>query len=556
MRYLLLSVLAVCTATLLVAGGCTDSTAPLITPDPKPLLALDFQDPTCKDIEVNWTFTDVPQVQNLDEFWLPGLGNVTHAFLVHDEARLEIQDADERPVIGRAYLNHLRGNNYLVQLNMPIKGHRDVLHLTAEMSLRRGFTSIELDHEFFVSTSRSRGIFSAAAEAGQVVRVTGRLVTSPGGVATWTIDASLLTCGIPTRGPNDWFKVGKPGKWDGECDGTTCSFWNFPVLDRDSRANKIDEWEWRVDGAEPPISTDQRAVHTFPDLNVRKMYEVTLTLRDTAGYTNPVTQPQWVICDKGKCWQAPDKRPLAEFTYECDGLRCQFTDRSSPSAAIQEWYWQFGDGKESTLQNPEHWFTAEGTYRVSLTVWDADGLWNTTSRDVIATHPDEEEPDPTGPTAAFTFECEGLTCNFTDTSTKGAAVISSWHWDFGDGNTNTTDQDPTHIYDAGGTYTVTLTVTDDEGALDQTSQSVTVIGDITLTAELRTAGPNRFAELTWSGATTSSVDIWRNDVFHTTTSNSGSYSERLPRPATYTYKVCEAGNQTACSNEATVTWPY
>ncbi|MHB1836250.1 MAG: PKD domain-containing protein, partial [Solirubrobacteraceae bacterium] len=69
--------------------------------------------------------------------------------------------------------------------------------------------------------------------------------------------------------------------------------------------------------------------------------------------------------------------------------------------------------------------------------------------------------------------------SFTDTSTDPGGTIASWHWDFGDGATSS-QENPTHTYtDAkGGTYTVTLTVTDSvSGASDTTSQQVTVPAD-------------------------------------------------------------------------------
>jgi hypothetical protein len=81
---------------------------------------------------------------------------------------------------------------------------------------------------------------------------------------------------------------------------------------------------------------------------------------------------------------------------------------------------------------------------------------------------------------------------------------------------------------------------------------ITPPGDFVLQVTKRTAGKNAFADLVWSGATTSSVDIWRNGGKIATTSNSGSYSDRLQTTGTYVYQVCEAGTD-VCSNNAEVT---
>lgn len=82
------------------------------------------------------------------------------------------------------------------------------------------------------------------------------------------------------------------------------------------------------------------------------------------------------------------------------------------------------------------------------------------------------------PTANFTFSTSNLTASFTDTSSDSDGTIASRSWTFGDGGTSTATN-PTRTYAAAGTYNVSLTVTDDDGATGSTTKAVAVSAGIT-----------------------------------------------------------------------------
>src|SRR5207249_2353439 len=112
----------------------------------------------------------------------------------------------------------------------------------------------------------------------------------------------------------------------------------------------------------------------------------------------------------------------------------------------------------STAQNPSHTYSAGGSYTVTLTVTDNQGAPNSVTHSVAPSQPNQP------PTAAFTASCPTLACSFTDQSSDPDGSVTSWQWTFGDGTSGSTAQNPSHTYSAAGSYTVTLTVKDNQNA--------------------------------------------------------------------------------------------
>lgn len=98
-------------------------------------------------------------------------------------------------------------------------------------------------------------------------------------------------------------------------------------------------------------------------------------------------------------------------------------------------------------------------------------LFTFTQALTIATDPGEffrsqfgTEPATQGPSASFTWDTSGLSGMFQDTSQQGDAPITSWAWNFGDGNrTSGPDPNPAHTYGNASIYQVGLIVRDANG---------------------------------------------------------------------------------------------
>jgi subtilisin len=193
--------------------------------------------------------------------------------------------------------------------------------------------------------------------------------------------------------------------------------------------------------------------------------------------------------------------PSANFTFTTNELTATFTDTSSDSDGnITSWAWNFGDGATSSTQNPSHTYAADGTYTVSLTVTDDDSATGSTSKSITVTAQQNQTP-----TASFTYSTSGLTASFTDTSTDSDGSVVGWSWTFGDGATSTT-QHPSHTYTVGGTYQVSLTVTDDDGATGSTSKSVTVSESTTTITVTSLTGSSTSIRNLWYATVTITID--------------------------------------------------
>jgi PKD repeat protein len=122
------------------------------------------------------------------------------------------------------------------------------------------------------------------------------------------------------------------------------------------------------------------------------------------------------------------------------------------------------------VRQPAHTNPAAGTYTVTLLAKDNAGGSGTISKPVTVIAP---PPSNQPPAASFTWSCSGLTCSFSDGSTDDVG-ITAWSWDFGDSSGISALQNPAYTYSGGGSYEVSLRVTDADGATTVVTNTVPI----------------------------------------------------------------------------------
>lgn len=200
-------------------------------------------------------------------------------------------------------------------------------------------------------------------------------------------------------------------------------------------------------------------------------YMVTLTVTDDLGLTN---QANVTITISAGTNLPPVAVITAPPTTGTTGTAVTFNGANSTDAdgTVETYAWDFGDGGTGTGAIASYAYTTAGTYTVALTVTDNTGDTNEATTSIIISAGANQPPvaminAPTTGTVntAITFDGTG--------STDADGNIASYAWDFGDGGTDV-GATATYAYTTAGTYTVTLTVTDDAGDTNAATASITI----------------------------------------------------------------------------------
>jgi gliding motility-associated-like protein len=255
--------------------------------------------------------------------------------------------------------------------------------------------------------------------------------------------------------------------------------------------------------------------------------------------------------------------PVAKFGVAvpyCVGKTINFSDSSiaNTGGTLAKWYWDFGDGSPQVVvtsnASQNHAYSNTGSYNVTLKVETTTGCQSLPFVSPVSIH--------ANPVANFSFPNICLpagTAQFADLSTisDGSQSLFTYTWDFGDGG-NATVKNPLHNFSGTGPYNVKLTVTSNNGCIDDTVRSVNTIypepiAVFNAPAEICFGAPANFNDMSTAGSST--IAQWNWDFGDGTTSVAQNPVKNYSSPGTYTVKLsvtsaigCQSVNTIATKN--------
>ncbi len=196
-------------------------------------------------------------------------------------------------------------------------------------------------------------------------------------------------------------------------------------------------------------STASNPVHTYANDGV---YPVYLTVWDSTGCQAAYADTVVVNCN-----QQPNCQAIYQY-YNGNCPTVNFFDGSNPgNTQIINWFWDFGDGSFSGIQNPTHTYNGNGIYLACLTITTADSCTSTFC-DTLSINCG----GPSNCNADFYSYPDSLCGEFQFVQLAQPQPGYTYYWNFGDG-TSATGYNPKHHYTSNGNYTACLTVVDSAG---------------------------------------------------------------------------------------------
>ena len=231
-------------------------------------------------------------------------------------------------------------------------------------------------------------------------------------------------------------------------------------------AGNIEYWNWSFGDAISGINNSSILTNPTHIFSTPGVFTVTLVVTNFNNCSDTMVKQVTI-----------HQSPPVEFTFTHSCLKelINFSADLTVMApgTIASWNWDFGDGVSNN--NPAttaHAFLNPGTYTVKLTVTDTSGCINSIAHDILI------NPLPVVLFSISANTCAGSLVSFTDNSTTSAGYKVKWFWQFGDGTDTTVffpgNPNISHLYFAGGTYPVTLTITSSDSCKGTATQNVII----------------------------------------------------------------------------------
>jgi uncharacterized protein (TIGR02145 family) len=235
------------------------------------------------------------------------------------------------------------------------------------------------------------------------------------------------------------------------------------VIFNDMSTTNTTDWYWSMGDGKVMKTQNPEYTYTKPGV-----YNVCLTVFDN------VNSLSNTVCKEVRVSEIPCSI-ASDFTYFINPATRDVAFSSLASGAPDNYFWAFGDGSSSTDENPLHYYSDPGYYKVSLAVRNSINNCMDIRSQIL-------QVGSVDCRAGFTYRVDPNIYNtvyFTDDS-KG--MIDYYYWDFGNGSFSI-DQNPEQLYKNAGMYLVGQTVIDNTNAcIDFTFQPVQV-GEVNCAAD-------------------------------------------------------------------------
>lgn len=235
------------------------------------------------------------------------------------------------------------------------------------------------------------------------------------------------------------------------CTNQAYQFFNTTVFDPDLNPS----WEWSVNGTPVSANFNFETIFTDPASQTIKLAV------SIPGCVNKVE----------KTLSSISEGPLVDFSSsgQCQETPVSFTNATTGS--VNGYSWDFGDGQNSTNEDPLSSYALPGTFNVTLTAFGTSGCNNTKTKSVTI----YSKPLTDFSVALPPFSCSGTPTQFTDiTPNPFDSNLASWQWNFGDGTGSSTARNPQYTFQNAGDYSVSLTTTTNFGCSSTIQKPVTI----------------------------------------------------------------------------------